>query len=344
MVGRSLGALLSGVLLLVACRGGADGNRPLETERPGAGGPPSPSEPSEPSEPTGENIGGAGEAALPEDCSREAFVDNLPIAEASAAVVTLLDGSSTLMVVGDSGHTGDYLLVDPTSGAVRERGKLPLGGYGDDLEGLAVRGDRIWALTSSGWLRAWKRTGPPSPGFELVAGPVAIGPATGDQAMSCDIRRANCGRNFEGLCLAPRPTPNQRGKAPSKECVGMAASKADGKLYCIVESREGNLTIDPARSISVSKSKALADCNISASGDGETLWVGANFFDFNRVWKIQGWKTPERAESVVVTELGMLGTGFCEGIAADGETLFRLSDTQGSPSLISKFRCSPSKQ
>lgn len=340
--------LLSGALLLAACRGGGDGNRPLEVERPSPGTAPVAAEPAQPAEPleSQTELAGAGaDAPLPDSCLRETFVDSLPIAEASAAVVTELDGAPTLMVVGDSGHSGDYLLVDPQSGAVRERGKLPLGGRGDDLEGLAVRGDRIWALTSSGWLRAWKRKGPPSPGFELVAGPVPIGATSGEGAMTCDLKRANCGRDFEGLCLAqPTAGTAPRGAKPSSECVGMAASKVDARLYCVVESAKGELTIDATRSIAVSKPKALADCNISSSGDGDILWAGANFFHFNRVWRIEGWRTPERKEQVRVTELGMLGTGFCEGIAAAGETLFRLSDTQGSPSLVAKFRCSASKQ
>lgn len=265
-------------------------------------------------------------------CRRLDFVSSLPIAEASAAVVTTLDGVATLMVIGDSGHEGDYLLVDPQSGVVRERGKLPLGQKGDDLEGLAVRGDRLWGLTSSGWLRAWTRRAKP-PGFDLVAGPLPIGHeyvggAPPGDAMSCDLRRANCGRNFEGLCLAaPEVAPAGAG------CVGMAASKAEGRLYCVVE-REGALTVDAARFVSLAKPDALADCNI----DGDTLWAGANVFSLNQVWKVTGWRDPAKAQ---VAEVGAIGVGFCEGIAASGDTLFRLSDTQGDPSLISKFRCSP---
>ncbi len=262
-------------------------------------------------------------------CERQAFVAELPIAEASGAVLTEIDGAATLMVVADSGHKGDYLLIDPESGAVRERGKLPLGGRGDDLEGLTVRGDRFYALTSSGWWRAWERRpakGGVMGGFDLVAGPSPIGPVDAPPvtAMVCDIRRTNCGRNFEGLCLA-------RADQPGAECDGMALSKKEGRLYCVVE-KDGGLTIDPSRTLSVAKGEALADCNI----DGGALWVGANLFDFNRVWRVTGWQTPASAQ---LTELGSVGVGFSEGLAAAGETLFRLSDTQGEPSLVAKFRC-----
>lgn len=264
-------------------------------------------------------------------CARVDFPAALPIAEASGGVVTTIDGVTTLMVIADSGHGGDYLLVDPQSGAVRERGRLPLGKKGDDLEGLAVRGDRIWAITSSGWLRAWTRRTEKPAGFDLVAGPLPITPvdAPSATAMTCELRRANCGRNFEGLCLAPTAVAG----AGADDCVGMAASKAEGRLYCIVE-RDGSLAIDPERTLSLGKPEALADCNI----DGDTLWAGANLFQVNRVWRVTGWRTPERAQ---VVELGTMGVGFCEGIAAAGDTLFRLSDMQGESSLVSKFRCSP---
>jgi hypothetical protein len=328
--------------LLAGCRGSADRNRASATQAPA---PPSEaSPPSEPAQPaTAQPAAIApGIAVMAEGagltCEQQRFVSELPIAEASGAVLTELDGALTLMVIADSGHDGDYLLVDPESGAVRERGKLPMGGRGDDLEGLAVRGDRFYALTSSGWWRAWKRR-PGSgamAGFDLVAGPSPIGPldAPPAEAMVCDIRRANCGRNFEGLCLAAATSGDS---APVRgECSGMALSKKEGRLYCVVE-QDGALSIDPARSLSVSRGDVLADCNI----DGDALWVGANLFGFNQVWKVTGWRRPERAQ---LAEIGRVGVGFGEGIAATGETLFRLSDTQGSPSLVAKFRCRPPAQ
>lgn len=342
---RALGILL----LLVAtpwlegCRGSADRHRasaepPVRSSTKSAPAAPAPTAPAATTAPATPAASGSPAAATPTaaglHCERQEFAAELPIAEASGAVLTEIDGALTLMVIADSGHTGDYLLVDPERGTVRERGKLPLGERGDDLEGLAVRGDRFYALTSSGWWRAWTRRpakGGAMGGFDLVAGPAPIGPvdAPPATAMVCDLRRVNCGRNFEGLCLA-------RADEPAAECDGMALSKKEGRLYCVVE-QDGALSIDPARTISVAKGEVLADCNI----DGAALWVGANLFDFNRVWRVTGWQTPATAQ---LAEVGPVGVGFGEGIAAAGETLFRLSDTQGAPSLVAKFRCRPPSQ
>lgn len=265
-------------------------------------------------------------------CQPVPFAESLPIAEASGAVWLEVDGARVLLVVADSGHRGEYLLVDARTGAVRERGRLPLGAPGDDLEGLAVRGERVWGLTSSGWLRAWARRGQ---GFELVAGPTPIGPPTGrgahQPAMSCDLERVNCGRNFEGLCLERTPRAEDR-----DGCVGMAASKADGRLYCVVE-RGGNLEIDAARRLDVTGGNRLGDCAI----EGEVLWVGSNMLELNRVRRVRGWRTPATAK---VEDLGTLGAGSGEVLAVADAEVFRLSDLQGAPSLASKFRCAPTTE
>jgi hypothetical protein len=283
------------------------------------------------------DLADVGSAPAP-SCEPVPFAHDLPIAEASGAVASVIDGVPTVMVIADSGHSGDYLLVDPQTGAVRERGKLPLGqGAGDDLEGLAVRGDRFWALTSAGWLRAWVRRSPSvaGHGFDLVEGPTAIGPvdAPPATAMVCAPTMVNCGRNFEGLCLMPQI---EKAGPSDGACIGMAASKADGRLYCVIETA-GHLAIDPQRSISVTQPGALADCNI----DRETLWVGSNFFDFNRVRRIDNWRVPARAR---VIELGAIGVGFCEAIAVAGDAMYRFSDTQGTPSAVAKFRCLPANK
>lgn len=332
---RALGILLLLVSTpwLEGCRGSADRHR-ASAEAPARSSskaaPPTATAPTA-NAPAATSAPAAASTAAGLHCERQAFVAELPIAEASGAVITELDGAPTLMVIADSGHSGDYLLVDPERGFVRERGKLPLGERGDDLEGLAVRGDRFYALTSSGWWRAWVRRpakGGAMGGFDLVAGPSPIGPldAPPANAMVCDLRRVNCGRNFEGLCLT-------RADEPGAECDGMALSKKEGRLYCVVE-QDGALSIDPTRAISVAKGEVLADCNI----DGDALWVGANLFDLNRVWRVTGWQSPATAQ---LAEVGPVGVGFGEGIAAAGETLFRLSDTQGEPSLVAKFRCRP---
>lgn len=263
-------------------------------------------------------------------CQPMPFAESLPIPEASGAVWLELDGKRALLVVADSGHHGKYLLIDAQTGAVRESGKLPLGGPGDDIEGLAVRGDKVWGLTSSGWLRAWVRRGQ---AFELVAGPTAIGSASGEQlpAMSCDLERVNCGRNFEGLCL--ERTPRRDG---GEACVGMAASKADGRLYCVVERGDG-LEIDGTRQLELTRGDRLGDCAI----EGDTLWVGSNMLELNKVRRVRGWRAPETAK---IEDLGTLGAGSGEVITVHGTDVYRLSDLQGSPSLASKFRCAPATE
>lgn len=265
-------------------------------------------------------------------CQPVPFAESLPIPEASGAVWLEIDGTRALLVVADSGHRGEYVLVDAQTGAVRERGHLPLGKPGDDLEGLAVRGDRVWGLTSSGWLRAWVRR---DQGFELVAGPIAIGPldqrGAKKHAMSCDLTRVNCGRNFEGLCLERTPR-----RQDSEACIGMAASKADGRLYCVVERGEG-LEIDGARHLDLTGGHKLGDCAI----EGEVLWVGSNMLELNLVRRVLGWRTPQTAK---VEDLGTLGAGSGEVIAVFGTEVLRLSDLQGAPSLASKFRCAPATE
>jgi hypothetical protein len=137
-------------------------------------------------------------------------------------------------------------------------------------------------------------------------------------------RENNCGRNFEGLCL-----DDTNGNAA---CAGFAASKSDGKLYCLVDTN-GHYTADPSRSITITKPGALADC---AFDDRGQLWAGNNFFDRSEVYRVDNWQDPAHAR---VVELGSLGVGFPEVIAVRGDIVYRMSDTGGSPSLMSKFRC-----
>lgn len=314
-LGRICPVLAPILALVVACQ--AEG-RPLTVRGESAPAPP---------KPVAKDTGSK--------CQPLPFAESLPIPEASGAVWLELDGVLSLLVVADSGHDGEYVLVDAKTGAVRERGHLPLGSPGDDLEGLAVRGDKLWGLTSSGWLRAWVRRGQ---GFELVAGPTAIGPlgqhgqhGAKKHAMSCEPTRVNCGRNFEGLCLERAPRRQDR-----NACVGMAASKADGKLYCVIERGEG-LEIDGSRHLDLTGGHKLGDCAI----EGEVLWVGSNMLELNQVRRVVGWRTPETA---MVEELGTLGAGSGEVIAVFGTDVYRLSDLQNAPSLASKFRCAPATE
>jgi hypothetical protein len=249
-------------------------------------------------------------------CEQLPFAASTPVPEASAAAWLTVDGKQVLVVVGDSGQHGAYGLVDPDSGSTLEQGTLPLGDAGDDLEGLSALGDRLFGLTSAGWLRAWERRGKD---FVLVAGPYAIG--EGD--MICGKNRSNCARDYEGLCLRP---------SASTGCVGYAASRADGALYCLTAGDAG-YRVDRARVIPIARKGVVADCTYC---DDCALRVGNNLFGKSQVFRVEGDADPEHAKVVPIAQLG---AGFPEVIAVRGELVYRMSDAGGSPSLMAKFRC-----
>ncbi len=270
-----------------------------------------------------------------EPCQAMPFAESASVPEASGAAWLVVDGKPSLVVVSDSGNGGAYAIVDAETGVTRETGKLPLGEAGDDVEGLANRGDRIVGITSSGWILEWNRV----PGaFELAQpayplGPVDLSdkgggmgdkPPAGD-GMVCGARATNCGRNYEGVCLVDPA----HAKGP---CIGFAASKADGHVYCVVE-EAGKLAVKYSPRIKVTRPGAIGDCAFSDDG---RLWVGSNLFDMSQVYRIDGWTTPESAKVVAVAALGI---GFPEALAVRGDVIYRMSDTGGSPSLMTKFRC-----
>jgi hypothetical protein len=298
----------------------------------------------------------AGCVALP-------FALTTPVPEASGAAWLELDGKPALLVVSDSGNHGAYVIVDAETGATLESGALPLSSEAsDDIEGLAARGGEFYGLTSSGWIRVWRRRGK---AFELVGKPYPLGPvdwterspgrhaggAVGPEkrsegrsenndlpddkhndhppkgdGMVCPGPGINCGRNYEGLCLAPRP--------PRDACVGFAASKADGHLYCLTD-EAGKLVVHRDRAIAVARPGVLADCAFSDDG---TLWIGNNLFDLGNVYRVAHWDDPSHAS---LTRVGALAVGFPEGIAARGDVVYRFSDMGRAPSLMARFRCPP---
>jgi hypothetical protein len=249
-----------------------------------------------------------------EPCTRLPFADSVPVAEASGAAAMTVDGRGVVLVVGDSGTRGAYVLVDATTGELVESGALPLGtGAGDDLEGLDGDGDTVWAVTSAGWMRRWKRV---AGGFELADGPYAVGSG----AMSCDADGVNCGKNYEALCVGA-----------AGGCAGWLGSKAGGDLWCLVE-EDGRLVADPARSIDVTGPEALTGCDVDpATG---ALWVGTNAFD-GHVYRVVG------AE---VARVQPFGEGFLETLVVlpepeGGVILHRYSDLMGAPSPSDRWRC-----
>ncbi len=252
-------------------------------------------------------------------CQPLPFTTTTPVPEASGAGWLTIDGKPMLVVVSDSDNDGAYGIVDPDSGATVATGKLPLGGGGDDLEGIAVRDDKLYGLTSAGWMRVWKHEGTT---FTLVDGPYALAP-DGDH-MTCGLAKSNCAKNYEGLCLPAHA---------AGPCVGFAAAKADGHLYCLVD-QDGRLAVHKEPAIEVTRPSALADC---AFDDTDHLWVGSNVLGFGQVFTVTGWQDPKTAQ---VHELEKLLVGNPEVIAVRGDTVYRMSDLGGTPSMMAKFRCS----
>jgi len=259
----------------------------------------------------------AGEGSA-DGCTPLPFAETTTVPEASGAAWMDIDGVLTLVVGADSGHDGMFGFVDPESGVTRSTGKFPLGtGASDDIEGLASRGKRLYGITSSGFVREWEWQ---AGAFALVAGPYAIG---GPDFVCKNPEKNNCGKNYEGLALAP---------APIGECVGYACSKENGAVYCLKDDG-GRLAATGAPGIAiVDRKDVLADC---AFGDKGELYVGNNLFGLARTFRVE-----KLAETPVITDLGPLGTGFPETVAARGDIVYRMSDMGGhGPSLMLKFRC-----
>jgi hypothetical protein len=268
------------------------------------------------------------------DCEKLSFAESTPVPEASGAGWLEIDGALALVVVSDSGNDGAYGIVDPETGTTREQGKLPLGAAGEDIEGVAVKAGLLYGVTSSGWIRAWKRV---AKGFELAQDAYPLGPVDlSDKksklappegaGMVCGAKVGNCGRDYEGLCLANKPPAGEHA------CVGFVASRADGHLYCLEQSG-AELRVIRDKAIAIGKSGTLADCTFS---DDDRLLVGANLFGTDQVVAVEGWADPSSAK---VVPLAPIGVGFPEVIAARGDLIWRMSDTGGAPSLMARYRC-----
>ncbi len=275
-------------------------------------------------------------ARIPATCTEETFAESTPIAEASGAAWLTIDGKRMLVVMSDGGHQGDYALVDPDTGTTTERGKLPLGSPDCDLEGISTRGDQLYAVTSPGWVRSWKRT---AKGFTLVDEPYGLGPndlpnkkgGLGNvppvtDGMVCAPAFTNCGRNYEGICLVPDQTGTE------SDLAGFVAAKADGHLYGL-RMTAGKLVVDRTIKIKVAEPGLIADCTFDTDG---TLLVGGNSFDVGGIHRIDHWETPATA---TVTRVASLLLGFPEVVALDGDVIYRMSDTGRAPSLMKKYRC-----
>ena len=276
-------------------------------------------------------------------CTRQAFASPLPLAEASGATYLAHPETPVLLVAGDSGTGGAFLELDPATGAVLASGRLPLGrGASDDLEGLTAIGDTIYGITSSGWMRHWRRhpARPAARRYELVRGPYPVAkPGRDDAGLVCaSAREVNCGRNYEGLCLRDPPDP-------AAACAGFAVSKADGALYCLTLERDGAVRAHAEDPIVVAPPETLTGCDFAPAAArargrdqaADLVWVGSNAFGANRVFTVSGWQAPASARVALV---GMLGMGFGEALALgpDG-AVYRFSDTGSARSLADKYQC-----
>lgn len=279
------------MLALVGCQGSGSPSKPAQAHETGPAG-----------------SAQAAPDMIDTKCPVQKFAESTPLPEASGAAWLTIDGAFELVVIADSGNHGKYALIDPDTGDTKEQGMLPLGDSkaGDDLEGIAAHGDKLYGLTSDGWMRVWQRSGT---AFTLVDGPYAIGTDTK--------------LNYEGLALAATP----------KGCAGFACSKGDGSLYCLTE-QAGRYAVDATRTIAVTRKGALGDC---AFDDTDVLWVGGNLFGLNRVVRVDGWSDPATAHPVTTNAFGV---GNSEVIAVRGGVIYRMSDNNGAPSLMAKFRCS----
>ena len=285
---------------------------------------------------------GSGPPPPTDKCTQLPFADSSPVPEASGAAWLSIGGKPALAVISDSGNDGAYAVIDPDSGDTLETGKLALGKLaGQDFEGAAAWNNQLVTINSAGWIRVYQHDDAAKT-FTPVGDAYALGPVTlpaksksggnappeGD-GMVCDGMATNCGRNYEGLCLvdaAHRP-------AGDAACVGFAASKADGSLYCLTE-EAGKLVAHHDRAIPVvDHGGALADC---AFADDGSLWAGSNLFDFAAVYEVKGWSDPATAK---VVPLAGIGLGFPETLAVKGDVFYRMSDTGGAPSLLAKYRC-----
>lgn len=247
-------------------------------------------------------------AAAGSGCEQQPFATTTPVPEASGAAWIAFRGKPALFVLSDSGNDGAYGIVDPDSGETIAQGKLGHGDRGDDYEGVTTHAGKLVALISNGWYVHITQDGEK---FSIDA-PRALGePADLD------------GKNFEGICLDEHATDG---------CIGYAASKGDGHLYCISE-HAGELRADFTRSISLTRKKRLADCTLDDRG---RLWAAANIIGLGEVWRIDDWRDPAHA---TVHEMGALSVGNSEVIAVRGELVYRMSDLDTAPSMMAKFRC-----
>ncbi len=254
------------------------------------------------------------------------FPGLLGVPEASAAAeVELKPGVRELLVVSDSGRGGQAVLVAlPGAGSTRSV-TLPLDSPAiDDNEGIAWRGGALYTLTSSGAVRRFVPDG--AGGLARDQDVYRLGP---EPAACANLAAVNCGRNYEGLCLRSAPSAHP--------CAGYAASKAEGKLYCVGIDGAGKLfaRTDVAPIALAIPADQLSDCAFGAAGgpaDG-VLVVTTNVFGGSRSYRVD--ETTGTLTRLPTTSLLNVEAG---AVDRDG-ALYVFDDNSSSQSTAAKTSC-----
>ena len=254
-----------------------------------------------------------------------AFPGVLPVPEASsAAEVELKPGVRELLIVSDSGRSGAALLIALPSGAQRSI-TLPLdAGANDDIEGIAWRSGKLYALTSSGAVRRFTPDGAGGLTRDQDAYPLGAVPYA-----CADLAAVNCGKNYEGLCL--------RAPGSTHPCVGYAASKAEGKLYCLTLASNGQLvasTTVPPLSLGLPADQ-LSDCAFGAATGpaADVLAVTTNVFGFSKTYRVD-------QATGGLTKLPIASLLNVEAVAIDRDgALYVFDDNSSTTSTSSKATC-----
>jgi hypothetical protein len=258
------------------------------------------------------------------------FSGVFPVAEASAAVeAELLPGVRELVVVSDSGQNGEAIAFGLPDGPSRAL-TLPLDRKaGDDTEGLAWRAGHLYALTSAGFVLDMVPDG--RGGLSRKDPAYPLGPAP----FVCDVvNDVNCGKNYEGLCLRGAVTGAPASRPP--RCVGYAASRAEGALYCLSMTGD-RLAIDQVHPplILPLRHDSLSDCAFG-SVDGpasEALVITTNLHGGSQVYVVD-------ESSGGVSPIAVPGILNDEAVVIDHTgALYQAMDDNGTPSPATRATC-----
>jgi hypothetical protein len=237
--------------------------------------------------------------------------------------VSLVPGTRELLVLSDSGNGGEALLWAMPRGPFRPIRLALDAAASDDLEGAAWREGEghLYTLTSSGAVRRFRRDS--RGGLERDGDAYAIGPPP----YSCpSLTDVNCGMNYEGLCL----------RATSGKCAGYAASKTEGKLFCVLFDGQ-RLRIDPTKPPLVLHVPlhALSDCTFGSAGGPakDVLLVTTNVYGGSKTYRVD-------EATGALAPLDVVGLPNNEAIAVDSDgSLYQFMDSDTRVSLAYRMTC-----